>query len=401
MHPVWKAVAIALQVTPRPELNVRNIPVIIWGPPGVGKTERVRAIARHLGLPMAEIHPSHYDPTEIHGLPAVVNGKSMKIPPDWAVELIIQMAQKAGIPVPNPDYVDPKELRRILEQLPKNRILGVVFADEFSGAPPATQNALLDFLYSRRVARLVLPVSVVGAANPAGQGAGVFELEPASGNRFVHEQWEGDLQEFVRGMSYGFDTNLQNIPILPEDWYTGVVPARATVAAFMLRKPALHVAFPKEYSEQGRAWPSERSWDNAAILMAAARAVGADPETEALLIGGCVGAEAAREFLTWVKELDLPDPEELLSRPETFRPPQRGDILLSVLNSVYQAVSRRPTQERYDAAWAIVDQAARQAKDTAMMTAKELIRLGERHAFRIPETVYIFEDLVKLIRRVN
>lgn len=114
-----------------------------------------------------------------------------------------------------------------------------------------------------------------------------------------------------------------------------------------------------------------------------------------------MGAEAAREFLTWVKELDLPDPEELLSRPETFRPPQRGDILLSVLNSVYQAVSRRPTQERYDAAWAIVDQAARQAKDTAMMTAKELIRLGERHAFRIPETVYIFEDLVKLVRRIN
>ena len=61
------------------------------------------------------------------------------------------------------------------------------------------------------------------------------------------------------------------------------------------------------------------------------------------------------EFLNWRNALDLPDPEELLAKPNAFKVPERGDRTFTILASVSQAVVANMTKERYLAAESCID----------------------------------------------
>jgi len=64
-----------------------NVPVILWGPPGQGKTSVIKALAaksnRHLEIILASIR----EPQDFAGLPSIVNGKMTLVAPDWAQRL--------------------------------------------------------------------------------------------------------------------------------------------------------------------------------------------------------------------------------------------------------------------------------------------------------------------------
>ena len=65
--------------------------------------------------------------------------------------------------------------------------------------------------------------------------------------------------------------------------------ARGLVAAFLHVRPALACAPPTDAASAGRGWPSPRTWEMAARLMAAAGAAGAADEARSALIRGAVG----------------------------------------------------------------------------------------------------------------
>src|ERR1700733_13633819 len=65
----------------------------------------------------------------------------------------------------------------------------------------------------------------------------------------------------------------------------------------------------------GRGWPSPRTWEMAARLMAAGNAARASQDARSALIRGAVGDGAGIEFLAWLVEMDLPDPEVVLADP--------------------------------------------------------------------------------------
>src|SRR6202012_3292633 len=89
---------------------------------------------------------------------------------------------------------------------------------------------------------------------------------------------------------------------LPDGWEERVPVARSWVAGVMTVRPALTLAGPKDAPGAGRAWPSPRSWDMAARLLAAGAAAGADELVSSALVRGCVGAGAGAEFATWLAE---------------------------------------------------------------------------------------------------
>ena len=111
---------------------------------------------------------------------------------------------------------------------------------------------------------------------------------------------------------------------LPADWEKCIGRNTALVGAFHKHKPGLLEAYPKDRAKASGAWPSIRSWTNAAICAAALEAIDAEPLLRYRAIAGCVGEEAALEFQTWEQSLDLPDPEDWLAkRDQSSR--QRSD----------------------------------------------------------------------------
>ena len=127
------------------------------------------------------------------------------------------------------------------------------------------------------------------------------------------------------GLVAGFPTPY--IPLLPSDWQSQIPITAGQVAGFLSVRQSLVIQPPAERALAGRAWPSPRTWEMLSRLLAAAVAVDASSETRRNLVIGCVGDGVGLEFLTWLEELDLPDPEAALRDPETVVFPDRGDRL--------------------------------------------------------------------------
>jgi hypothetical protein len=69
-----------------------DLPVLLWGEPGIGKTAALTQLAASLDLPLTTVIASVHEPTDFSGLPVVgdepeVRGVPMA-PPQWAVELV-------------------------------------------------------------------------------------------------------------------------------------------------------------------------------------------------------------------------------------------------------------------------------------------------------------------------
>lgn len=111
----------------------------------------------------------------------------------------------------------------------------------------------------------------------------------------------------------------------------------------------------------------------AARLLAAIETVRAEEDVVASLTAGCVGEGACLEFLAWCRDLDLPDPEEVLANPSHLRLPDRGDQAFAILTAITTAAIGRLTEERWSAAWCVLAHAAKQGKkDIAAVAAKKL-----------------------------
>jgi hypothetical protein len=352
--------ALALAVSVR-------VPVLLWGSPGTGKTSVVRSMAAALGLPSETVIASIREPSDFAGLPIVNHDGGL----------------------PHVDFAPPRWAQRLAAAGS-----GVLFFDEISTAPPAVQAALLRVVLERTVGDLVLPdgIAVVAAANPPEQAASGWELSAPLANRFCHLDWVIDGRAVADGLSGGWPT--PRIPVVPEGWERWVPVARSWVGGFIRVRPTLAVEVPDDAATAGRAWPSPRSWDMAATLLGAARAVGSDDLVRSILVRGAVGQGPGIELLTWLVEADLPDPEVVLADPEAFVLPDRGDRAYAALSSIASAVAANPTVDRWQQGWVVFGRAAGSSLDIAAAAARPLVRCRPPGA-SVPPEVHLFTELLR------
>lgn len=323
-----------------------RVPVLLWGGPGLGKTSAVREMAEAAGLPCETVIASIREPSDFAGLPVVSDdGATVRFaPPNWAHRLAATGR-------------------------------GVLFLDEISTAPPAVQAALLRVVLERTVGDLSLPaaVSVVAAANRPEEAADGWDLSPPLANRFCHLEWDLSSTEWADGLLGGFSH--YPVPNLEPTYLEAeVASARGIVGAFVRGRPHLLHAHPGDETGAGRAWPSPRSWDMAARLIAASVLSSAPDLVLASLVVGAVGGGAAAEFLAWREDLDLPDPEAVLRDPQSFRLPERGDRAYAALAAVTAAVLADNSPQRWEAAWrAIAAGTSDRHGDVAVAAVRSLI----------------------------
>lgn len=368
---ITNAIQIAMQA---------NVPVLAWGPPGVGKTSFIEAVAKSLGVPAEVVIASIHEPSDFGGLPIVSEDKEekednvKKAPPLWAKRL-------------------KKEGR------------GILFLDELSTAPPAVQAACLRVVLDRWVGDMQLPenISIIAAANPPEIAAGGWDLSPPLANRFCHLNWELDAEEWVNGMVSGWPS--PKVIHLPKDWQKEIPAAYSLVSSFINSQRTLLLRLPDNDSQQGLSWPSPRSWEMAAKLLAACTALwgdgikagGAVREEVTQLMSGCVGDGPALEFVNFMKDLDLPDPEHLLKHPKKLDISvyNRHDRLFAVLSSVTSAVIANNTPNRWHAGWFVLEHVVNQgAEDVAAQSAYALAKNIPDGA-HVPKALACFEPILK------
>jgi MoxR-like ATPase len=306
-----------------------QVPLLIWGSPGVGKSAAVRYWASQRGLECWTVIASLREPSDFSGLPVVA-------------------AQAGG--ASSVDFVPPRFATQAAERG------GVIFLDELTTAPPAVQAALLRAVLDKAFGDLQLDpskVTVVAAANPPEQAAAGWDLSPPLANRFLHHDHSVSATEWTE---IGGFPSYWGAPPPIRFGQDGIDVARWTqarnlVADFIRRKPDILLAVPSAASAQGRAWPSPRSWDHVSRLVASWGNSKADVPSNLGAIAGCVGEGAAREFVEFVSERDLQDPEEILANPASYRHPPRGDQRWAVMNAVVLAAASSITATRWAAAW--------------------------------------------------
>ncbi|MFE5773531.1 AAA family ATPase [Streptomyces sp. NPDC056485] len=368
---------------PRPDTQLEaltlavaaDLPVLLWGEPGIGKTAALTQLAASLDLPLTTVIASVHEPSDFSGLPVIGDDPEHQgvpmAPPDWAVRLV-----RAG--------------------------RGLLFLDELSTAPPAVQAALLRLVLERRIGALRLPpgVRIVAAANPASSAAGGWELSPPLANRFVHLQWTHDHEVVVRGL--GGTWPRATLPRLdPAELPRAVDHARRAVCGLLAARPTLVHRLPGGEARRGGPWPSPRSWEMTLHLIAFATAAGSSRDVLSLLVRGTVGDGPGLELLASLDRMDLPDPEELLADPAAAALPERGDLRQAALDGVVEAVRNRPEKARWDAAWALMVRALETgAPDLVVVPATGLAAL-RREEWDVPEAIERLAGAVSLSRRAD
>lgn len=265
---------------------LRSPPIFIEGPPGVGKSAVARQVADEANkanppFGWLDTRASQHDPTDFRGIPAVIDGEAIWLPP-------------ADIPFEGNKNIPER---------------GMWFLDEVTSAPPLVQAVLYQAVLDHRIGEHKLKDGwyFVAAGNRIEDRAVTYRMSSALANRFTH---------------ITFDVNL-------DDWseWAKQNKVNPNIIMFMKWKPDLLFAFNPESSE--KAFASPRTWDFAS------RHIGRVP-TKLLpeILKGTIGKGATSEFMSFLKlQTELPNIETIF-KGDNYVPKDRLDLTYALVGAL-------------------------------------------------------------------
>jgi len=254
-----------------------HTPVMVWGPPGVGKSQMIAQIAERHGVQVIDIRLSQMEPSDLRGIPFRVQELV-----EWAVPAILPDARRHG------DF-------------------GILFLDEITSAPPSVSAAAYQLILDRRLGAYQVPGgwAIFAAGNRQGDRGVTYTMPAPLANRFSHFELEVNLDDWVSwAYAHGIDDRL---------------------IAFLRFRPELLFDF--DPSHNPVAFPSPRSWE---FAHRALQKFGDSPELLVGALQACVGPAAGIELGAFVDNLDkLPDIDAIV-RGESVPVPEETDLQYAV-----------------------------------------------------------------------
>lgn len=240
----------------------QHTPVMLWGPPGVGKSALVaQAAARH-GVPMLDLRLSQMEPSDLRGIPFRAGDLVQ-----WAVPAMLPDAARHGA-------------------------RGVLFLDEITSAAPSVSAAAYQLILDRRLGEYRIPDgwAIFAAGNRQGDRGVTYAMPAPLANRFAHFELEVDVDDWVHWA-----------------WASGI---DERLIGFLRFKPELLFDFDPARTLAGEmAFPSPRSWE---FAHRALRKFDGERALRAGALVGCVGQAAGAECAAYLESFDrLPDLEAI------------------------------------------------------------------------------------------
>lgn len=261
-----------------------DIPVFLWGAPGIGKSALVSQIALARVLPLIDLRAVQLDPVDLRGLPSIANGRAV-----WAIPSFLPDADRDG----------PE---------------GILFLDELNAAPPLTQAACFQLILDRRLGDYRLPPGwrIVAAGNRQSDRSSAQRMPTALANRFAHIDVVPDIESFLV-------------------WASSVKLAPIVCAFLKLKEKLLH----NMDGSDGRTFPSPRTWE------LASRLVGLPDQLRLASISSLVGAGPASEFDGFLRIWQsLPTIESIIRDPVNARLPTDASMYYAVAASLARKATR-------------------------------------------------------------
>lgn len=260
----------------------QNVPVMLWGPPGIGKSSLIHQIAKEFGRNVVDLRLAQLEPTDLRGVP-MPNRDTMRaewyLPAFWPTaakekttrEVIDENGQKISVEVQPGDGVDGP---------------GIVFLDEIEKAPVSVKNASLQLVLDRCVGAYRLPNdwAIVCAGNREEDGTFSAPLGKALENRMIHLDIEADVEAWA---AWARENDVS------ED-----------IIGFLHFKPELLYKQTEDH-----AFPTPRSWVLGSTLFLSAK----KEREQKDLLSAAVGKGAAQEFVVWSKVYKSVDPEAVFA----------------------------------------------------------------------------------------
>ena len=271
-------------------LKLKDFPsLMLWGAPGVGKSQAVRQIAKEIEdktgkkTNVTDVRLLLFNPIDLRGIPTANETKTLAV---WLKPKIFQMDESSNV-------------------------VNLLFLDEISAAPQSVQAAAYQITLDRVVGEHKLPDNciVIAAGNRITDKSVAYKMPKALANRLLHINVEGSFTAWKRwAIKAGVNEKVLGFLSFKNNYLLGFNP-----------------------SNEDLAFATPRSWEMVSNVL---NNVSDKIENVYYMVAGLVGEGVAIEFRSWCKLYnDLPSIEGIFSGKET-RIPSSPDAIYALTSSM-------------------------------------------------------------------
>ena len=271
-----------------------NEPVMVWGPPGCGKSEGITQAASENDAILCDIRLSQYDSVDLRGNPVANHERERTV---WYAPETLPFEGN--------------------DNFPDDQIV-LIFFDEINSATPAVAAVAYQLINDRRVGehKLKSNVRIVAAGNRDGDRGVTNRMPLPLANRFTHIEVAPD----VDGVCYHFQSK-------------GL--AKELVAFLQFRKPLISTFDP---AKPEKAFATSRTWEKFANYYAD------DTMPERIKRAACdgaVGAGPSAEFFGFIDVWQSIIPiNQIIADPMGCATPEPGSMEYAVAVNISGSMTK-------------------------------------------------------------
>lgn len=279
---------------------------MLWGPPGVGKSDSIRQIAKKIEAEtgkkvcITDVRLNLFNPIDLRGIPVANEDKTLAV------------------------WLKPK----IFDMDPSEDIVNILFLDEISAAPQTVQAAAYQITLDRMIGEHALPDNciVVAAGNRTTDHSVAYRMPNALANRLRHIEVKCDFESWSR-------------------WAINNHVHPQVLGYLSFDNSKLY----QEAVEMDQvAFPTPRSWmfvSSILNLMCQDDNI-MDIEKQYSKIAGCVGTTVATEFIAYCKaHKNLPAVGDIFAGKKTSYPATM-DALYILIQSMLVYIVDKEKEEK-------------------------------------------------------